>query len=208
MLLLTNSSFAHPGRTDRNGGHNCRTNCEKYGYSYGYHTHGSPATSSGPSNVASYKPRYDPYPAPTKTIATKSSFQRITLVGITDGDTIKVILDGKEERIRLYGIDAPEDGQTFGKASTKQLKNILANTSPSIEVKDKDKYGRLVANIWIGDRNVNQDMVRQGYAWVYRKYCNEDFCENWLRLEEQAKLDRKGLWLEKNPVPPWEWRKR
>ena len=66
-----------------------------------------------------------------------------------------------------------------------------------------DRYGRIVGRVYVDGIDVNQELVAQGYAWVYRKYSND---AELLRLEADAKQKGLGLWAEANPIPPWEWR--
>ena len=131
------------------------------------------------------------------------------VVGITDGDTIKVLSQEYiEVKIRLYGIDTPEKGQAYGQAATKYLSEYVAGESVEVQPMDTDRYGRTVAIIYQGDLNINEEMVRAGYAWGYMKYCKESFCDKWLGLEGDARETKQGLWKEPSPVPPWEWRRK
>jgi micrococcal nuclease len=131
------------------------------------------------------------------------------VVSVTDGDTVKVFnADQGQVKIRLYGIDTPEKGQPYGKAAGKHLVSLIAGATVEVEPITKDRYGRTVGIVWSSETNINQEMVRSGYAWVYRKYCDKSFCEYWLALEKEAATDKIGLWQEHNPVPPWEWRMR
>ena len=131
------------------------------------------------------------------------------VVSVTDGDTIKVYnADQGQVKIRLYGIDTPEKAQPYGKAAGKYLASLIAGATVDIETVTTDRYGRTVGIVSDSETNINQEMVRSGYAWVYKRYCNKPFCDSWLVLEGEAKADKKGLWQESNPIPPWEWRRR
>ena len=131
------------------------------------------------------------------------------VVSVTDGDTIKVFnVEHGQVKIRLYGIDTPEKAQPYGKAAGKYLASLIAGATVEIESVTKDRYGRTVGIVWGNETNINQEMVRAGYAWVYQRYCDKPFCDYWLILENEAKIDKLGLWQESNPVPPWEWRRR
>jgi endonuclease YncB( thermonuclease family) len=74
---------------------------------------------------------------------------------------------------------------------------------------DMDRYGRTVALVYPldGSESLNEAIVRNGYAWVYRKYCRADFCSRWLELEKKARVKRSGLWADSDPVPPLVFRK-
>jgi endonuclease YncB( thermonuclease family) len=128
------------------------------------------------------------------------------VVGVTDGDTIKVLVDREQIKIRLYGIDTPEKKQAFGQAATRVIKSLLS-PSVTVEEKDTDRYGRTVGIVYTSTGiNVNEEMVKSGYAWVYRKYCRSSFCSDWLEMENNARNNKIGLWQQK-AVAPWEWRK-
>ena len=131
------------------------------------------------------------------------------VVSVTDGDTIKVYnTEQGQVKIRLYGIDTPEKGQPHGKAAGKHLASLIAGDTVEIESVTTDRYGRTVGIVWDDESNINQQMVQAGYAWVYQRYCDKEFCDFWLVLENEAKTNKIGLWREPSPVPPWEWRKR
>ncbi len=68
----------------------------------------------------------------------------------------------------------------------------------------KDRYGRIVGRVYLGEKDVNRELVAQGYAWVYRKYSDD---AELLELEAEAKKKGLGLWADTNPIPPWEWRR-
>jgi micrococcal nuclease len=128
------------------------------------------------------------------------------VVNVADGDTITVLHNGRQEKIRLYGIDAPEKKQGFGNKSREYLSSFVAGQLVEIDRKDTDKYRRTVGIVSLGSENINELMVTSGYAWVYRKYCKESFCSDWLKMEASAKDKRDGLWSETNVTPPWEFR--
>ncbi len=134
------------------------------------------------------------------------------VISIQDADTITVLTDDRQQvRIRLYGIDAPEGGQAYGKKATQYVKRLLADR-PVVEIdtKDTDRYGRTVAVVFLPDgRNLNEEIVGAGYAWVFTRYCKEvPMCVSWGLLQHEAMEARRGLWMDKEPVPPWEWRRK
>ncbi|NPE55911.1 thermonuclease family protein [Dickeya dadantii] len=123
---------------------------------------------------------------------------------VIDGDTFVLVNEkGEEKKIRLACIDAPEKDQYFGIYAKNYLNDKLAGKDNIVvNIIDIDKYGRYIA--FVGDDgNVNKDMVRNGYAWVYRQYCHDP---SYLNLEVDAKKKKIGLWENDNPIPPWEWR--
>lgn len=129
------------------------------------------------------------------------------VVGISDGDTITVLRTGRSQvKVRLYGIDAPESDQPFGTASKKNLSSLVFGKKVDVEVMDTDRYGRTVARVSVQGEDVNAAQLRDGYAWLYRKYCEGWICLEWAKLEAMARSGKKGLWAEDAPIPPWEWR--
>jgi endonuclease YncB( thermonuclease family) len=128
------------------------------------------------------------------------------VVGVTDGDTIKLLVAGRSEyKIRLGEIDAPESGQPYGKKSKRMLSDLVFNRNVTVRVTDIDRYGRSVGVIRTGAINVNAEMVKLGGAWAYRRYLSD---QRYLLWEKQAQQGRLGLWaLQRDQImAPWEWR--
>jgi len=128
------------------------------------------------------------------------------VVKVADGDTITVLHDGEQERIRLYGIDAPEKDQAFGQKSKEFTASLVAGREVDVQRKDTDRYGRTVALVTVNGRSLNESLVQEGYAWVYRQYCKESFCSSWLQEESTAKSGKIGMWSDSHIIPPWEFR--
>lgn len=129
------------------------------------------------------------------------------VVGISDGDTIKVLTAANEQvRIRLYGIDTPEKAQSFGEKAKQAMAGMVFGKSVEVQTVDTDRYGRTVARVSCDGVDVGGEMVKAGMAWVYRQYCREDVCSQWLAWENDARSSGRGLWVEAGPTPPWEWR--
>jgi endonuclease YncB( thermonuclease family) len=127
------------------------------------------------------------------------------VVGVSDGDTITVMHDGKGEKFRLCGVDAPEKDQDFGLEAEKFTSNMVLGKIVNVKPIDQDRYG--VVGIVIYDRvNLNVELIRSGHAWVYDKYCTRPECKAWDFIEAKAKDEKNGLWSMPNPVPPWEHR--
>jgi micrococcal nuclease len=132
--------------------------------------------------------------------------ETLTVKKISDGDT--VLLGGffSKKKIRLWGIDAPEKNQAYGKNSTNALKKLIPlGSKVQIQCKGKDRYKRELCEIFRDDLNINKEMIRTGNAWVYTKYNNDVEYRN---LEEKAREGRVGLWSSSDPTPPWEFRKK
>jgi endonuclease YncB( thermonuclease family) len=125
------------------------------------------------------------------------------VVGVTDGDTIKVMgSHNKQVKIRLYGIDTPERGQPFSKKAKQFTSKLVYGKVVEVEVMDTDRYGRTVAMIYADKILLNEKLLKAGLAWVYYQYCHEIICHAWADYQFAAKLDKRGLWRDPNPIPP------
>ena len=141
-------------------------------------------------------------------IASNGKYQ---VLKVSDGDTINVqkVENGKlvDEvvKIRMYGIDAPEKTQDYGPESRAALAKIIGNNLVEIEVKNRDRYGRSVAVVYVNGKNVNQEMVRTGNAWWYYEYDKKD--TDMEQLQANAKKNKLGLFAKRGAVEPWSYRK-
>jgi micrococcal nuclease len=131
--------------------------------------------------------------------------EKIIVISISDGDTITVLQNNEEKKVRLSDIDAPEKNQPFGTKS----KNILANKIFKKEVKivysKKDGFGRILGQVYLGDRFINKEMVEEGFAWHYSQFSKSSEIA---LAQEKAKKEKLGLWVDSNPIQPWEFRKK
>ena len=128
------------------------------------------------------------------------------VVSVLDGDTIEVLHNTRPERIRLSGIDCPEKGQAYGNNAKHAASALVFGKEVTLQTHGKDKYGRTLGDVFLLDgTNVNQELVKQGWCWWYRKYAPGDTVLE--GLEKEARGARKGLWADPQPVPPWEWRR-
>lgn len=127
------------------------------------------------------------------------------VVSIADGDTITVIHDKTKYRIRLNGIDAPETKQAFGTKAKKILGDKVFDQEVKIEWKTMDKYNRIIGEVYLGDRRICLEMVAEGYAWHYKQYSKD---QELAKAEKEAREAKKGLWVDPDPIPPWEFRKK
>lgn len=130
------------------------------------------------------------------------------VVNVSDGDTITVRRDnGPQVKVRFYGIDCPEKAQPYGQKARDLTASMVAGRTVDIQEKDVDRYGRIVGLVSIDGANLNESIVRNGFAWVYLQYCKESFCADWSRLESAAKQQKKGMWADDaHIIPPWDWR--
>ncbi|EOJ5919383.1 thermonuclease family protein [Escherichia coli] len=128
------------------------------------------------------------------------------VIRVLDGDTIEVLQDKKPVRIRLANIDAPEKKQAFGRWSANQLKALLAAQPVTVTYTQTDRYGRIIGRVFTTNgTDASRFMVQSGAAWVYERY-NTD--KSLPALQREAQEQKRGLWADANPVPPWEWRIR
>lgn len=144
-----------------------------------------------------------------------------TVIKVHDGDTITLLAGKQRYKIRLLGIDAPEQDQTFGAHAKKQLSQLLMGKWVSVNWQHRDTYQRIVGQIWMADpicktqscalkMDANLQQISTGSAWWYRYYANQQHPADaalYQQAEKQARLNRLGLWSQTNPTPPWQWRR-
>ncbi len=129
------------------------------------------------------------------------------VVGVTDGDTIKVLRTGNEQvKVRLAGIDCPERKQPWGTKAKQAASDLVAGQTVTIEKITADRYGRTIGRVFVNGLNVNRSLVEGGNCWVYPRYAKDKVL---FTLQDEAKNLQRGLWRlpEHERVPPWEWRK-
>lgn len=145
-----------------------------------------------------------------------------TVTKVSDGDTIHVTTANRTKlRVRLYGIDAPETpkinnrthrvnkpGQPYGEESWRALKGKIMGMQVRLDILDIDKYKRMVGMIWLGERNINLEMIREGYAEVFIEYLREPYRSQFMRAELEARSAKKGIWSLPNYERPRDFRKR
>jgi len=128
------------------------------------------------------------------------------VISIADGDTVTIVNNKHQTKIRLAEIDTPEKNQPYGKKAKKALSDFIFNKKVEVEVVTIDRYGRTVGKIFLDKQNINKEMVKAGHAWVYVKYAKD---KTLFTLEKNAKENQLGLWAlpEGERIPPWQWRK-
>lgn len=129
------------------------------------------------------------------------------VIAIIDGDTYDLLINGNQTvRIRMEGIDAPEKGMSFYKVSKNYLSTLCFNKQVKfIPTKEPDSHNRLIGFTYLEDRTeLSHEMIKAGMAWHFKKY-NSD--EDLADLETEARNSKKGLWLNENPMSPWENRR-
>lgn len=132
------------------------------------------------------------------------------VVAIADGDTLTILTDEKQQvKIRLAGIDAPEKGQPFGQKAKENLSRLVFNQMVLIDGEKRDRYGRLVAKVLIDGTDAGLEQVRAGLAWHFKQYEREQSQadrKKYAVAEEEARKEKRALWQDAAPVPPWEFR--
>lgn len=139
-------------------------------------------------------------------LASLSAYADFTgkVVGVADGDTITVLREHEQIKVRINEIDAPEKAQAFGQKSKLSLSDLCFDKTATLAEQGKDRYGRTLARVHCEGIDANAEQVRRGMAWVYRKYAPND--SRLYAIEDEAKAARRGLWADVEPMPPWEWR--
>jgi len=126
------------------------------------------------------------------------------VVAIADGDTLTVLVERTQVRVRLAQIDAPERKQAFGTRARQALSERVFRRTVRVEEAGTDRYGRVIGTVWLGGRNINEELVRAGYAWAFTRYVSDARYFAW---QDEARRARRGLWAEPDPVPPWQFRR-
>lgn len=132
------------------------------------------------------------------------------VVGITDGDTLTLLdATNRQRKIRLSGIDAPERHQPSGERSKTSLSAMAFDREITADCSRRDRQGLDVCTVFVQGKDIGLEQVATGWAWWYRQYANEQTPQARTEYEQAefwAKARRLGLWNDKNPIPPWDWR--
>ncbi len=155
-----------------------------------------PAACNGPS--------VKPYSSPPQAPENKTAYK---VVGVKDGDTFVLLMNGKEQVVRLAHIDCPEKKQPFGNRAKQFASGLCFGKKVTLVHQNKyDRNRRLIAEVILEDgRNLNKELVKNGLAWHFKKYSHN---KEYAALETAARRQRKGLWTDARPVSPWNWRRR
>lgn len=127
------------------------------------------------------------------------------VVNVHDGDTLTLLVDKQQIRIRLADIDAPEHKQPFGTRSRQSLHELCHGKAAQVQDNGRDRYGRTIGAVTCAGIDANAEQVRRGMAWVYDRYARPS--SPLYALQKEAQDARAGLWVDAQPVPPWDWRK-
>lgn len=127
------------------------------------------------------------------------------VVGISDGDTVTVMRDGRGTKVRLAEIDCPESGQPFGMKAKRFVADAIGGGKVTVKPTAVDRYDRIVAHVILPNgEDLNAALILNGLAWHYKQYSTD---EGLSALEKTARSDRIGLWSDRSPIPPWDWRR-
>jgi len=127
------------------------------------------------------------------------------VVSVHDGDTLTVLIERKQVKVRLTDIDAPELGQPFGARSKQSLSEMCFGKVASLDVRGQDRYKRSLAIVTCAGTDANAEQVRRGYAWTYTRYAPRNSPLH--AIEHEARASHLGLWADTAPVAPWDWRR-
>ena len=134
------------------------------------------------------------------------------VVSVADGDTITVLdATNTQHKIRLQGIDAPEKAQPFGQKSKQSLSQMVQSKQVTVEYQKKDKYGRTLGKVLHNGTDVCLEQIKLGMAWHYKQYASDQPKEDralYDQTEQDARAKKAGLWIDKAPTPPWEFRRQ
>ena len=126
------------------------------------------------------------------------------VVGVADGDTISVLRDGRAVRVRLHGVDCPENAQDFGAKAKQLTSSKVFGRTVTIMPQDIDRYGRTVATVMVDGEDLGLALVRAGLAWHYTRYSND---AELARAETAARAAKRGIWSHVRAIAPWEYRR-
>jgi endonuclease YncB( thermonuclease family) len=130
-----------------------------------------------------------------------------TVLKVIDGDSLLITTGGRNVEVRLYGIDAPEYNQPFAREAKEHIREWIGWNRVMVHPEYVDSYGRTVAIIVKGEKVLNSDLVDAGLAWVYPRYCRKNVCKIWQEKENAARSGKKGLWQDRQPIAPWQWKR-
>lgn len=128
------------------------------------------------------------------------------VVKVSDGDTVTVLIDHRQIKVRLDAIDAPEMKQAFGRRSQQSLAEMCAAKTARVIDRGLDRYGRTVGVVVCDGVDANSEQVRRGMAWVYERYAPRN--SPLYGMQGEARTTRRGLWADPHPVAPWDYRRK
>ncbi len=126
------------------------------------------------------------------------------IVDVIDGDSLRFLSGGSEIEMRLQGIDSPELDQDFGERARMRLYQLTEGQAARCVQTGTDRYGRTLADVYIGHRNLAHILLAEGLAWHFIRYSDDELMAG---LEQDARKEKRGLWSRRDPIPPWDFRR-
>ncbi|MBF0609082.1 MAG: thermonuclease family protein [Magnetococcales bacterium] len=147
-------------------------------------------------------------------VSTKKQYNMEKVVRVKDGDTVVLSpgLGRQSYTCRLYGIDSPETpkrnvpGQPYATEAAKALEQLVLGKEVEVTLTGDKTYNREVCVLRLSNKDINLRMIELGYAWAYKHYLKAPYTESYLKAQQHAIAARAGLWQDKKPQPPWEFR--
>jgi micrococcal nuclease len=190
LLFVSGIAAAHPGNVDANGCHRDAKNQQ-------VHCHPVRAERSVHAGAEVHLPPQ----------AGDEGVFHGSILRINDGDSLHVLVRGRDMEFRLADIDAPEHDQPYGRRAKRELVELTRDRDVILVPRDTDRYGRTVARLWVGDVDVNRELVKRGAAWFYAAFAEDPSLYD---VEQAAREAGRGLWALPlgQRVEPWQWRKQ
>ncbi len=126
------------------------------------------------------------------------------VIAVLDGDTVLVLREGQQLKVRLADIDAPEKSQPFGERSRDSLRELVHEQTVQVESRAVDQYARIVGTLRTDGRDASREQLRRGMAWEYSFHHSD---RELVALQHEAQQARRGLWMQAHPQAPWQWRR-
>ena len=140
---------------------------------------------------------------PDQRLTARGGFLRAQVVSVHDGGTITVLIDNRQEKVRLIGIDAPElDKLPWGVQARDALRGLVDGKTVRLEtdITIRDQYRRLLAYVYVGEILVNLEMIRQGQAVLYTVPPNVAHVEEYRKAQSEARQAGRGVWDQQKPL--------
>ena len=126
------------------------------------------------------------------------------VTGVPQGDTLIVKHEGKVHTIRLHGVLAPEKSQPYAGQATAFMAKLAMGQTVHVIPMGKDRQKQVSAEVLLDGKSLNDQLVREGFAWWNHKQTRGGRLRT---LQAAARAERRGLWADSDPIPPWDWKK-
>ena len=128
-----------------------------------------------------------------------------SVIEILDGDTFDLLTNGDTIRVRLLAIDCPERMQHFYLQCKDALSKLCMGKTVKLDVAYRDRWDRYVGKAYVNRMNINETMIKTGYAWHFTRYSDDQYLAE---LEQEARRKSVGIWSNPEAIPPWMFRDR